>query len=462
MRVFCDILIASAIFLFFFFGFGIDAQPQNPVYFKINPAVSDASLVIQSISEGAVIPRNMISLDVQWKEIPHADYALEIISGSGHDVVYSRKASFVISRPNGFPEIFTLRVYCRKNNSVYSGTPVNIRRSDFSLNDPVVYRCVEPYFDPSKTGIVYVQDVSSGERRMLFSAEKTCTGCHAYSSTAALSNVRRKGDRRLMIYKPGALPRGENIGTFSFLALSPDNKAMALIKDSTSRIELFRRNEEPFNMLYEKGILTLRDINSGKITASSGPDENIIYDMPVFSADSASVYFCKYSKEVPIPCISIFSADSSLENEKEVVHAEKGRYYYLPKTSPDGKWLSFVSGNASQGIFARKDSDIYIMNLKTKKISKLELNSGGMDSWHTWSSDSRWMAFSTNREPSKLTSVFLSSIDENGHASPPFKIAGFDTMKANMPVFAPGWDNEPSAELVKLLYEQEAESPHAE
>jgi len=79
--------------------------------------------------------------------------------------------------------------------------------------------------------------------------------------------------------------------------------------------------------------------------------------------------------------------------------------------------------------------------MKTREKRRLELNCDEMDSWHSWSPDGKWLAFSSNRTASKLTCVYLSHIDENGHSSPPLKIAGFDSMKANMPVFAQGWND---------------------
>ena len=439
-----------------------DSKKAGPAVFEAAGAVRDDSAVITSFSEGAVIPKNMTSITVEWKPAPHSEYAVEYSSGDERRLYYSNIPAAKISCDGGFPSVFMLRLYVRCAGKIYAGPYVHVRRAEFPVQDSLVYRCVEPFFDPSKTGLVYVHDVPSGTKRLLFSAQGTCTGCHAFSASNALINVRKGLDRRLFAADREGFMNGTDIGTFSYSALSPDRRTMVLVSDSTSRIEKSDSVVEPFNMYYDKGTLTVRDIRSGAVLASSLKGTDEIRDMPVFSADGAKIYYCRYARTVPIRSIGIFCSDASLSNEIEIVHSNTGEFRYFPKTSPNGKWLSFVQGDASHGVFARKSSDIYLMNLRTRAVSKLELNSEGMESWHTWSSDSRWIAFARNRDPSRLTSIYLSFIDDSGRASPPFKIAGFDSKKTNMPVFAPGWEKAEQKELLDILYPQADGELHAE
>jgi len=51
---------------------------------------------------------------------------------------------------------------------------------------------------------------------------------------------------------------------------------------------------------------------------------------------------------------------------------------------------------------------------------KLNVNSEASESWHSWSSNSRWIAFSSKRMHGSFTRTYFSYVDVNGGASKPF------------------------------------------
>ena len=50
----------------------------------------------------------------------------------------------------------------------------------------------------------------------------------------------------------------------------------------------------------------------------------------------------------------------------------------------------------------------------------MSCNSDSSDAWHCWSSNSRWIVFSSRRDVPLLSNLYFSYIDANGHASKPF------------------------------------------
>ena len=60
------------------------------------------------------------------------------------------------------------------------------------------------------------------------------------------------------------------------------------------------------------------------------------------------------------------------------------------------------------------------MDLRTGEYRKLDINSEYSESWHSWSSNSRWIAFSSKRLGGLFTRTYFSYIDENGRAFKPF------------------------------------------
>jgi len=65
-------------------------------------------------------------------------------------------------------------------------------------------------------------------------------------------------------------------------------------------------------------------------------------------------------------------------------------------------------------------SDLYIMDLKTGDYRKLDINSEFSESWHSWSSNSRWIAFSSKKNGGLFTRTYFSHVDEKGNASKSF------------------------------------------
>jgi hypothetical protein len=54
------------------------------------------------------------------------------------------------------------------------------------------------------------------------------------------------------------------------------------------------------------------------------------------------------------------------------------------------------------------------------QASKMGLNSDFTDSYHSWSSNSRWLAFSSKRIDGLTARFFIAYIDENGASGKPF------------------------------------------
>jgi hypothetical protein len=100
--------------------------------------------------------------------------------------------------------------------------------------------------------------------------------------------------------------------------------------------------------------------------------------------------------------------------------AETGLSILLPKVSPDGRFLLFCM--ARYGCFPvyQPSSDLYLMDLATRQYRKLAINSDFSESWQSWSSNSRWIAFSSKRQDGLFTRTYLSYVDNAGTVHKPF------------------------------------------
>jgi Flp pilus assembly protein TadD len=114
--------------------------------------------------------------------------------------------------------------------------------------------------------------------------------------------------------------------------------------------------------------------------------------------------------------------------------SDNGMSNFFPKYSPDGKWIVFCK--ARSYMLLQPDSELYIIPAAGGVARRLRYNTARMNSWHSWSSNSRWLVFSS-KVNTAYTQLFLTHIDENGNDSPPVLLERFTSpdRAANIPEF---------------------------
>ncbi|MCD8288523.1 MAG: hypothetical protein LUC26_01220 [Prevotella sp.] len=153
---------------------------------------------------------------------------------------------------------------------------------------------------------------------------------------------------------------------------------------------------------------------------------------PVFSPDGKTLYFCSSTAE-PIPAryqeikynicrIAFDPATGQLTGAVDTIFNARaiGKSAIHPRPSYDGRYLMFTL--ADYGCFPiwHKEADNWLLDLQTLQAAALtEANSGDTDSWHNWSSNSRWFVFTSRRGDGLYTRLYLCHID-GGKASKPF------------------------------------------
>lgn len=114
--------------------------------------------------------------------------------------------------------------------------------------------------------------------------------------------------------------------------------------------------------------------------------------------------------------------------------AANGMSNFFPKFSPDGKWIVFCK--AKSYMLLQPDAELYIVPAAGGEARRLRYNTPRMNSWHSWSSNSRWLVFSS-KVNGPYTQLFLTHIDADGNDSPPVLLERFTSpdRAANIPEF---------------------------
>jgi tetratricopeptide (TPR) repeat protein len=212
-----------------------------------------------------------------------------------------------------------------------------------------------------------------------------------------------------------------------------------------------------------KGILVVYDRETKAFTALPGADDpQYVQSNAVWSPDGKTIVFARaraYHAE------RIDMQNAALVNEKDVPEftvqkqpfrydlyqvpfndgkggvatplvgaSNDGRSNFFPKFSPNGKWIVFCKANSY--MLLQPDSELWIMPAGGGAARRLRYNTPRMNSWHSWSSNSRWLVFSS-KENGPYTQLFLTHIDDDGNDSPPVLLERFTSSDraANIPEF---------------------------
>jgi Flp pilus assembly protein TadD len=117
----------------------------------------------------------------------------------------------------------------------------------------------------------------------------------------------------------------------------------------------------------------------------------------------------------------------------------------FPKVSPDGRWIVFVQNK--NGLLMRPDSRLFIVPFEGGKARLMKCNLSLMNSWHTFSPNGRWLAFSSKaRGP--YTQLMLTHMDAEGNDTPAILVE--NTTAANRAVNIPEFVNIAQGGLEKI------------
>jgi len=205
-----------------------------------------------------------------------------------------------------------------------------------------------------------------------------------------------------------------------------------------------------------RGVLAWYSKDSGKLQPLPGADDpNYVQTSAFWSPDGKWLVYSRAAARDPYPAGYKRSLYANDPNETQVQYdlyripfndghggtpervigaSENGMSNNFPKVSPDGKWIVFV--RCKNGLLMRPDSQLWIVPFGGGEARPLESNLPVMNSWHSWSPNGKWLAFSS-KSPSYYTRLYLTHIDDEGHASPAVEVenATASNRAVNIPEF---------------------------
>jgi len=107
--------------------------------------------------------------------------------------------------------------------------------------------------------------------------------------------------------------------------------------------------------------------------------------------------------------------------EKVVSCASLGMSAAVPRVSPDGRYIVYTRSPYGQFHIWHRDADLWLYDIQTGEDEPLdEVNSKDVDSYHSWSSNGRWIVVASRRIDGSYSRPFIAYFDRQGKAHKAF------------------------------------------
>ena len=349
----------------------------------------------------------------------------------------------------------------KDRETVHTSGVIRIRVSKDPADNVIVYRLVDPPFINKKTPNLYVRDLRKRSPRLLLNArQQYCVNCHAFSSkkgtTGRMSlQVRYIGKRKtdhlvyLSVYdidrqrgRKVIMPFEDQMTTF--MRWSPDGTRLALSANQqiSGYYPVVVETQSVGQPTSDIGVYDVTTGAARLVPGASDPQTLEVY--PCWTPDGGSIVFSstrkgRHPSKTQFDLMVVPWDDGRGGVAKPVRGAcGNGKSNFYARFSPDGRWMSFVK--ADYGSLIKASSDIWIMPADfSAEARPLRCNTPfAADSWHSWSSNSRWIVFATKRENGVFARLYMTHIDDEGNASPAVRLPMEDArlrMSFNIPEF---------------------------
>ncbi|MGI6222251.1 MAG: hypothetical protein ACOYJG_01420 [Prevotella sp.] len=311
-----------------------------------------------------------------------------------------------------------------------------------SIDPYLTYRLIEPDYEVWNHLQIQqrcIENFSTTQLADHHMQENRCMNCHIPSNqnpAHSLLYVRGKGGGAILNdnghLRKLDIKADSLVSSSVYYGLSPDGRYMAF---STNIIipAFHARANKRLEVYDSKSDVYLADLQKRIIYASPlTADTTQLETFPTISPDGKYIYYCvapavglqsrnlrglRYSL-VRMP-IDFSSVPDTLYPNSHVTG--RVRSVSHPRVSPDGRFLLYTVSDYGTFPIWHPEADQQLMNLATGEIDTLAVvNSHRSDTWHSWSSNSRWFVFASKRDDGLYGRPYFCYVDRQGHAHKPF------------------------------------------
>ncbi len=392
---------------------------------------------------GIVIPPNIAPLNFAIEEPEVARHRVRVLPVHGRPLEVTGNSASVelpmagwramLESNRGEPLVFEVEVRGSAGDWRRFAPVTNLVSAD-PVDGYLVYRLLRPVYNIYGAMGIYQRDLGSFTETPILenrAIEDGCLNCHTFlahrAEPMALHIRHRQSGNPMLLIQSNAVTRVDQ--TSGYLSWHPSGRLLAFAVNRFAL--LFHTTGETRDLYDGASDLGIHRLDSNQVVmppAISKPDR--LENWPAWDPAGRYLYFCsapklriERHKQIRYDLMRVaydLEQDSWGEPETLVSARDTMASAAQPRISPDGRWLLFCLAPYGNFPAYHAGSDLHLMDLETRSMRRLEINSDQSDSWHCWSSNSRWIVFSSKRRDQLFTRPYFSHVDQQGHCSKPF------------------------------------------
>ncbi len=343
-------------------------------------------------------------------------------------------------------------VYVRGGDSRWQRfEPVTATIAREDVDPFLVYRLIDSAYNLYFRMRLVQRDLRSFEESVVLRSDaigEGCMNCHTF--------LNNSGDRMILHFRGGPSSYGSGMliaegkrvqkvdtrtrfgpGVAGFTAWHPSGEVVVFSMNSVRQFFHTARAETRDVVDMDSNIAMYVPATQSVTSTAAFCDPARLETWPAWSPDGKYLYFCSAPmlwtdrdkvpperyREIRYDLMRIgFDISTRTWGRPETfLSADKtGLSITQPRVSPDGRFLAFCMSAYSTFPSFQESSDLYLMDLRTGRYERMSCSSERSESWHSWSSNSRWLAFSSKRDDGQSIRAYFAYVDESGKAAKPF------------------------------------------
>ena len=447
----------KSLYLLLFFAGLLLSSCSSEVRIPESARVVDKHVQIYPDYTNVVIPPNIAPMNFLIKSVGK-EYVVSVegntqkvvASGTENGIIQFDEKQWAELLQKSKGQKLTCTIYEKTDNDWIQYAPYFMQVASEPIDSFLSYRLIEPGYELYRQLGLYQRNLSNFTEKVIYENNRSydddnnhCVNCHNYQ------NYHSKN----MLFHVRAFHGG------TILALNGNIKKLDMKCDSILSSAVYpswnpkhnwivfssNKTGQTFHLFHKEKVEVV-DMESDLIFYDA--DNNVIKNIlktesemetfPCWSPDGKKIYYCSAA----VPMVVGMSSEQKTEwivsnynrirynvysmdfNEKtqsfshpqlEVNCAALKKSASVPRISPDGRFLLFTMGDYGQFHIWHKSSDLYVKDLQTGEMWKLKkANSSDVDSYHSWSSNGRWIVFSTRRDDGNYTRLYMTYFDKSG------------------------------------------------
>jgi len=406
---------------------------------------------------GTVIPYNIAPLNFMIREeSSHFSVRFAVAGKDSFDVSCRGKVSIPVRKWKNLlaahrGELMEVSIFKKKASGWERYAPLRFTIAPEPVDSWLAYRLIEPGYEAWNRMGIYQRRLENFDETPVMLNQLTggnCMNCHSFCKNepqTMLFHIRQQHAGTLFVKDgkvskintkaPGMLSAGV------YPRWHPGGRYVAF-SVNTTRQEFHAMNANKVEVYDMASDLVLYDTETHTIfTDSLICSRKYFETFPEWSPDGQYLYFCSApARQMPqqydslrydLLRIAFDVSTGQFGNEIDTIvsSARTGKSVALARISPDGRYMVFCMSNYGTFPIWHRENDLYLLNMETGEMSNMSaINSDQSDSYHSWSTNGRWMVFSSRRTDGTFTRPYLCYFDMEGNAHTPFLLPQKDPM----------------------------------